>query len=133
MGLCREMLLKMAAENAALSGLTVLIIEDEFLIAADVQHIVEEAGAAVALLASSISSARQLLAGEQPIDVCILDLKLGSEDGFPLAQEFRESGMPFVVATGLEGDLELPGVVVVQKPYDAAQVVDALLRALAAR
>ncbi len=113
----------------ALSGLTVLIVEDEFLIAADVQRIVEDAGATEVLLASSTAAARTFLDGNRPIDIAILDLKLGGEDGFPLAQEFRDRGIPFVVATGLEQGVDLAGIVVIQKPYDDRQVLDALVAA----
>jgi DNA-binding response OmpR family regulator len=123
----------MAENTDALSGLTVLIIEDEFLIAADVQHIVEVAGAGRTLLASSTAGAHRFLDGDESVDICILDLKLGSEDGFPLAHELRNRGIPFVVATGLEGNLDLADTVIVQKPYDARAVVEALVAALAAK
>lgn len=120
----------MAAKDGALSGLTVLIIEDEFLIAADVQRIVEDAGATGVLLASSTAAARRFLNGDQPIDLGILDLKLGGEDGSPLAQEFRDRRIPFVVATGLDISLDcLSDILVIQKPYDDREVVEALLRA----
>lgn len=120
----------MAARDMVLSGLTVLIIEDEFLIAADVQRIVEDAGAVRVLLASSTAAARAFLDGNSPIDIGILDLMLGGEDGFPLAQKFRDRQIPFVVATGLDRSLDLPDVVVVQKPYDDRAVIEALLKAL---
>jgi DNA-binding response OmpR family regulator len=120
----------MAAKDGALSGLTVLIIEDEFLIAADVQRIVEDAGAARVLLASSTAAARGFLTGNRPIDLGILDLKLGSEDGLPLAQEFRDRRIPFVVATGLDRRMDcLSDLLVIQKPYNDREVVGALLKA----
>ncbi len=119
----------MVVKDAALSGLTVLIVEDEFLIAVDVQRIVEDAGATGVLLASSTTAARGFLHGDLPIDIAILDLKLGSGDGLPLAREFRDRRIPFVVATGLSGDLDLSDAVVVQKPYDDRALVEALLKA----
>ncbi len=119
----------MANNDTVLSGLTVLIIEDEFLIAADVQRIVEEAGASQVLLASSLATARRFLADGLPIDIAILDLKLGSEDGLPLAQEFRSREIPFVVATGFDGRFGLADLVVVHKPYNDGEVVEALLKA----
>ena len=120
----------MTANDAALSGLTVLIIEDEFLIAADVQRVVEDAGATAVLLAGSTAAAREIFdSGQHRIDIGILDLKLGGEDGLPLAREFRDRGIPFVVATGLDRNIDLPDVVVVQKPYNDRDVVEALLQA----
>jgi DNA-binding response OmpR family regulator len=116
-------------DETALSGLTVLIIEDEFLIAADVQRIVEDAGAARTLLAGTTAAVRGFLAGELPIDIAILDLKLGAEDGLPLAQELRAARIPFVIVTGMDETDGLPDVVVVQKPFGDGQVVEALVKA----
>ncbi len=123
----------MAINETALSGLTVLIIEDEFLIAADVQRIVEDAGAAAVLLASSAAAVRAFLDGDRPIDIALLDLKLGSEDGAPLAHEMRSRGIPFVVATALDVAIDLPDVIVVRKPYADNEVIQALVRARGTR
>jgi CheY-like chemotaxis protein len=123
----------MANGKTALSGLTVLVIEDEFLIAADVQRIVEDAGAGTVLLASSAAAVRALLDGSQPIDIALLDLRLGSEDGAPLAHELRARAIPFVVATGLDLAIDLPDVIVVRKPYADSEVVQALVSARNAR
>ena len=122
----------MVAKDGALSGLTVLIVEDEFLIAADAQRIVEDAGATRVLLASSTAAARGFLNDSHSIDVGILDLKLGSEDGLPLAQEFHYRRIPFVVATGFSGDFDQSVGAVVQKPYNDREVVEALMKALEA-
>ena len=108
-----------------LAGLTVLIVEDEFLIAVDAQQIIEEAGAAHALLANSVGAARELLATEHPIDVCLLDLKLGKEDGLQLVSDLASRRIPYVVATGYA---DLAGEhVLVHKPYNGAEVITALL------
>jgi CheY-like chemotaxis protein len=123
----------MPIPGAALDGLTVLVIEDEYLIASDVQRMVEDAGAAQVLLAGSTATALACLADPHQIDVCILDLKLGDEDGRPLAQELLTRGIPFVVATGMGIEADLPGVPIVHKPYTDTQVVDALRRARQAR
>ncbi len=120
----------MAHDDLTLPSLTVLIIEDEFLIAADVERIVQDAGAAGVLLASSVATARAFLDGGRPIDLAILDLKLGGEDGLPLAQELRDRRIPFVVATGLDSNAALPDAIVVHKPYNDRDVVQALVKAL---
>ena len=123
----------MPVPGATLAGLTVLVIEDEYLIASDVQRIAEDAGAEQVLLAGSTAAALACLADAPQIDVCILDLKLGDEDGRPLAQELLKRGIPFVVATGMGIDPDLPGVPIVHKPYTDTPVVDALRRARQAR
>ena len=118
----------MIVRNDVLTGLTVLIVEDEYLIATDLQRVVEDAGAERVLLARSTASAVGFLHASHRIDACILDLKLGDEDGRPLAQELLKRGIPFVVATGMgvDVDLDLADLVMVQKPYSDAQVVEAL-------
>ncbi len=123
----------MPVHGGPLDGLTILIIEDEYLIASDVQRIVEDAGAAQVLLAGSTVTALTHLQSPCRVDVCILDLKLGDEDGRPLAQELLKRGVPFVVATGMDVTADLPGILVVQKPYTDIQVVDALRQARRAR
>ncbi len=116
----------MPSEIKALAGQTVLIVEDEFLIAVDVQRIVEDAGAAHVILANSTAKARELLHTAARIDICILDLKLGEEDALPLTAELTELGIPFVVATGFDRKGTLDGLIVVQKPYHDADVLRAL-------
>ena len=53
-------------------------------------------------------------------------VRFGAEDGMPLGRELRDGRIPFVVATGFDGHFGLPDVLVVQKPYNAMQVVRAL-------
>ena len=108
-----------------LAGLTVLIVEDEFLIALDAQQIIEEAGATRTLLANSVGAARKLLGAAPAINVCLLDLKLGTEYGLQLVADLKASDIPYVVATGyvdLAGDH-----VLVHKPYHAPEIITAIL------
>jgi DNA-binding NtrC family response regulator len=118
----------MTCEGKALSGLTILVVEDEFLIATDVQRVVEDAGAHGTILANSIAGVRNILASGKHIDACILDLRLGSEDGSLLAEEFEIRGIPVVVASGF--DTGRVGVVTVQKPYRDAELIEGLLKVL---
>lgn len=109
-----------------LDGLTLLAVEDEFLIALDVQRILEDAGAATVLLANSIAEVQKLLADGPRIDAAVLDLKLGEEDASPLMEEFTRRAIPFVVTTGL--DTAAPkGIRILAKPYRDAEFVDAIL------
>lgn len=118
-------------DKTALSDLTVLVIEDEFLIAADMQRIVEDAGASCVLLAGSRATAREHINGDRRIDIAILDLKLGEEDGLPLAQDLRDRRIPFVIATGMDPIAGPRDVAILQKPFGDDQVVEALLKARA--
>ncbi len=115
----------MVGQGGALTGACVLIVEDEFLIAVDVQRIVEDAGAATVLLANSLSEARGHMARPAPIDVCILDLKLGAEDGMALVEQLQARNIPFVIASGLGGK-NVADIPLVPKPYRDESVIDAL-------
>jgi DNA-binding NarL/FixJ family response regulator len=108
-----------------LAGMTILIAEDEFLIALEAQRIVEEAGGAT-ILASTLMQARIHLASTTRIDATLLDLRLGHEDALPLARELHSRNTPVVIASGFDPGVGLPGVPVVAKVYRDADLVAAL-------
>jgi DNA-binding NtrC family response regulator len=112
--------------GGSLDGLTLLVVEDEFLIALDAQRILEEAGAGTVLLANSIADVRKLLIDGPRIDAAVLDLKLGEEDASPLMEEFAHRKIPFLVTTGLDpaSSQELR---ILAKPYRDAEFIDAIL------
>ncbi|MGH6925395.1 MAG: response regulator [Propylenella sp.] len=116
-----------------LAGLTILIVEDTYLIALEVQRMVEEAGAQRATLAATVSEVRERLAAGRPIDVCILDLRLGEEDATPLIEELRERGIAVLVATGFDSVGPNVDVPLLQKPYQEAELVAAIRAALGER
>lgn len=78
----------------------ILIVEDEPLIAEDIQGYLEESGFTVSGIANSGSAALQLLENHRP-DALLLDINLGSSpDGIELATIVREKyKLPFVFLT----------------------------------
>jgi DNA-binding NtrC family response regulator len=118
-------------KNLPLSGRTILIVEDAYLIALEAQRMVEEAGAAQVLLCSTVDDLRSLLAAEVPIDICILDLKLGQEDATPLIEVIASRGIVLLVATGLDTPRPDSEVPVLKKPYQENEFIDAIRRAIA--
>lgn len=81
-----------------MSGMTVLVVEDDFIVASDIQTSLEEQGARVLGPAANLAEAQELLAKECP-DVAVLDVNLGGEYVFPLAEELLAKHVPFVFAT----------------------------------
>jgi formate hydrogenlyase transcriptional activator len=74
----------------------ILIVEDEFLIANELQHLLMQAGYQVLGLAESGAKARALVARAVP-DIVLLDIFLkGSETGIELAQWLSQQRIPFV-------------------------------------
>jgi predicted nucleotidyltransferase len=88
-------------------GRRVLIIEDEFLIALDLEETMFKIGFDVCALAPSASKARSLAMNDQP-DVALVDVCLeGGREGIEIARWLREvCGVPIVFVTAC-GDARL--------------------------
>jgi DNA-binding response OmpR family regulator len=81
-----------------MSGMTVLVVEDDFIVAHDMQMMIEEQGARVLGPATSLAEALELVANEPPT-MAVLDVNLGGELVFPLISELQTRKVPFVFAT----------------------------------
>lgn len=91
------------ANEGPMAGMSVLVVEDDFIVAYDMQMLLEEQGARVLGPAHSLAEGRELLAKERPT-VAVLDVNLGGEYVFPLADELRAQDVPFVFATAYADD-----------------------------
>jgi CheY-like chemotaxis protein len=78
---------------------SVLVVEDEALIAMDLQALLEDAGYRVLGPANSTASAMALLAGQDP-DVALLDVNLGRSDVFGVANELATRKTKLIFLTG---------------------------------
>jgi CheY-like chemotaxis protein len=113
-------------------GKTVLIVEDEFLIAMTLEDSLREAGIATIGPASTHEEAIRLLESAQ-VDAAILDFNLGGQYSTPVAEHLKASGIPFVMTTGYGATVDVNSLgaeTVFDKPYTPESVVDALLRIL---
>jgi DNA-binding response OmpR family regulator len=117
-----------------LAGLRILLLEDEYLIAMDVELLCRDNGAADVMVKSSIDELEAPL-GE--FDVAIVDLMLGAHSTVPFAERLREAGKPFVFASGYAANDELlagfPGIRVVGKPYAGNDLLEAVAAAAGRR
>ena len=105
--------------------LRLLIVEDEWLIALELQHIVEQLGGTVVGPAGSVEGALQLLSETTP-DAALLDANLGEGRVTPVAQACRDRSVPFALVTGY-GRLELEEPLLqsaprVRKPFDSRAI-----------
>ncbi len=83
----------------AFDGLSVLLLEDEYLIALDTGQILNDFGfAKVDMVGTLAETAERSAAGQ--IDVAILDVNINGEMSFPVAQTLRDRGIPVIFATG---------------------------------
>jgi CheY-like chemotaxis protein len=90
------------AAISALSGRCILIVEDEYLIAVDLARSLEDLGVVVLGPAGSVADALALAASEPLLDAAVLDVNLGSEQVFPVADALLARGIPFIFATGYD-------------------------------
>ncbi|CAN7381812.1 GAF domain-containing protein [Rhizobium sp. LjRoot30] len=119
--------------HSRLAGLTVLLVEDQMLIAMDVEAMLIGAGVAYVATTGSAADALHRLDKLAP-DVAVLDVNLGTGTSLPVAEELRRRGIPFVFATGYGESTLIPaslaGTPIIRKPYDAEGLLPSLARLL---
>lgn len=98
--------------------LTILVVEDEPLIALDIEDALSGFGASVRL-ARSISEARQSLISPPGPQLVLLDVVLPDGRSFDLAREILAMGLPVAFLTGYDHGIpdEFRNVTVVDKPF----------------
>jgi two-component sensor histidine kinase/DNA-binding response OmpR family regulator len=87
------------ASPQALSGRRILIVEDEALVAMMLEEELESLGLSIVANCGSVSDALKAIDGEMP-DAAILDVNVGGEFVYPVADRLLERGIPFVFLTG---------------------------------
>ena len=108
---------------------TVLIVEDEYIIANDLELILQQAGYPVLGVADSVAEARALLARQRP-DMVLLDIYLrGKQTGIELAGDLEEAGIPFIYVSANDNKSVLEAVKATQpsgyivKPFRAKDIL----------
>lgn len=121
------------SEAEGLAGLKVFAVEDETLVAMQLEDIFEDLRLDLVGFAMRVPRALAML-GETPrIDVAVLDMNIAGEKVYPVAEALRARGVPIVFATGYgRGGLleEWQVHPVLQKPYTASQIAEAIRDAL---
>ena len=113
---------------------SILVVEDEPLIAMMLEDFLESLGHSVTATCESVADALAE-ADKGGFDLAILDVNLKGESVWPVASRLREKNVPFVIATGGHVDpppAEFANVPVIEKPYTVDRVTPALEAAVAA-
>jgi two-component SAPR family response regulator len=82
-----------------LRGQRILIVEDEWLVAIELQALLEQQGCIVLGPVNTVARALTLLDRERP-DFALLDLNLNGQQSTPVASVLSAQRVPFVVVTG---------------------------------
>jgi CheY-like chemotaxis protein len=120
--------------GSALAGLKVLVVEDEAIIAFDLEGTLRELGCVVLPIAPSVAEALAVLKAERP-EAALLDVRLADGEVTPVAEALAVIGVPFALVTGCEdGALSEPLArtpLRIHKPYspeDVRQTLSQLLQ-----
>ena len=112
-----------------LDGLRVLVVEDEMLIACEMEATLEDLGCQVVGPFARVGQALEALQ-DTHVDAAVLDVNVRGEMIFPVAEKLRALGVPMVFCTGYA---DLPNIpeplkdqVRLSKPCAAASVEAAL-------
>jgi CheY-like chemotaxis protein len=110
-------------------GLKVFLAEDEALVSVMLETMLAEFGCIVTGVGASVAQALSQVETIHVIDVAILDVHLGGETVFPVADVLRQRHVPFVFSTGF-GPADLaeryPDSPLLNKPYGPDALADVL-------
>jgi two-component SAPR family response regulator len=115
-----------------LSGMRVLVVEDDVLIAMDIEQLLQDAGCGVVGPVASVGAAFRALEASE-VDAAVLDINLNGELVFPVADALDDANIPFILVTG-HTERPVPtrhrARPLVTKPYRPTRVIAALVSAI---
>jgi CheY-like chemotaxis protein len=108
--------------------LRVLVVEDEGLVAMMLEDVLEDLGCPLAASLSSVGEALAWIEAGGEADAALLDVNLGGEQVFPVAEALAARGVPFAFTTGYgeSHDPRFKGAVLLGKPIRLQRLVEAL-------
>jgi ActR/RegA family two-component response regulator len=122
------MILQNSSHLHLFAGKHILIVEDEYFLADETRRELEQVGAIVVGPTGRVEEALSLIATSQ-VDAAILDVHLGDELVFPVAEELDRKDIPFVFATGYDPAVipaKFSGFTLCEKPTELGKIAEAL-------
>lgn len=121
--------------RTSLAGLKVLVVEDEALVSMLLEDMLSDLGCEIVGPITRLPEALQLAQDRaQAIDIAILDVNLGGERSFPVAEALEARGCLFVLSTGYDDagiDERWRARPMLRKPFLPHELEQALHDALA--
>jgi light-regulated signal transduction histidine kinase (bacteriophytochrome)/CheY-like chemotaxis protein len=110
-------------------GGDVLLVEDNLIIALDAEAMLLSLGARHVFVASNVKDALAILDHETPT-FALLDVNLGTQNSFPIADRLFEMNIQFIFATGYGSGINYPpdqkSPPFITKPYTRESIAKAL-------
>ena len=111
----------------------VLVVEDEYMLADELETELADAGAIVLGPAATIEDAMAIIEAEPGMDGAILDANLRGEMVFPAADLLLGRGVPFVFTTGYDASVfpaRFDHILRCEKPINMRRVTQAIGRVI---
>jgi len=89
--------------DGPLGGRSILIVEDDSVLATDLAVLLTRAGCRAVLPTTSVAAALSTLV-HYPVDAAVLDVNIQNEWVFPVAHSLAAAGVPFLFLTGYGRD-----------------------------
>ncbi|WP_295559566.1 response regulator [uncultured Hyphomicrobium sp.] len=108
----------------------VLVVEDNYMIAIDTADMLREIGIETVRTAGSVEQALEMIAAQAP-QYGLLDVNMGGEMSFTIADHLLALGIPFAFATGYGDQYAFPqhfsATPMVVKPYSPERLRTVLM------
>lgn len=111
-----------------LEGLHVLVVEDEMFLAFELVEDLRAVGAVPLGPIATVEKGLEFIETADRIDAAVLNVMLHRREAFPVADELRRRGIPFIFVTGNDEAVKarFPGTPVHPKPADMTKIVSTL-------
>jgi CheY-like chemotaxis protein len=117
-------------QRAALENRTILVLEDEMMVAMLLEDMLADLGCHVLGPVATVGPALALLA-DHTVDFALLDVNLSyGQSGYPVAEELTARGIPFAFVTGYGANTLNPQYrdrPALQKPFHMAALTETLV------
>ncbi|MBR0760710.1 response regulator [Bradyrhizobium japonicum] len=114
------------SSTGKLHGCRVLVIEDEYFLANDIEEALKSHGARIIGPYAELEAACRR-AEQDHFDVAVVDVNLRNKKAWPVADELVRQGIPFIFCTGYNATVipeRFADVSVWQKPIDVLKIVE---------
>ena len=116
-----------------MEGKRILVVEDEFLVAEDLNFALKKSGARVLGPVGMIADGLKLLDDSPDVEGAVIDVNLGGAMAYPIAEKLLDRNIPFIFTTAYDVE-DLPerfsNVSLCQKPTTMLKIIRTLEDAL---